>query len=71
MQLFSPHDLFEKLVTNDAMYGYESTNVACIANKIACTDPFSRMFWDDYHPTTQTHYRMGRMVYETIEGNGF
>jgi thermolabile hemolysin len=62
VQMFSPHDLFQEFVTHPYQFGYVNTSEACLVNDTVCVDPFTKMFWDFYHPTMQTHYRIARMI---------
>jgi thermolabile hemolysin len=67
VQMFSPHNLFQDFVTHPHQFGYVKTSQACLVNGTVCEDPLSKMFWDYYHPTMQTHYRLARMILTLLE----
>lgn len=52
---FDSYNFFNNLVQNPTAYGFTNATEACVSLPDACSDPASRVFWDDFHPTTQVH----------------
>lgn len=52
---FDSYSFFNNLVQNPTAYGFTNSTEACVSLPDVCADPANRVFWDDFHPTTQVH----------------
>ncbi|WP_026603317.1 SGNH/GDSL hydrolase family protein [Methylomonas sp. 11b] len=52
---FDAYNFFTAVIQNPTAYGFTNSTEACVSLPDVCSDPASRVFWDDFHPTTQVH----------------
>lgn len=54
---FDTFALLNDVITNPADYGFTNTQDACLPSLLVvpCANPDNYVFWDVFHPTTQTH----------------
>ncbi|CAB9512026.1 GDSL-like Lipase/Acylhydrolase [Seminavis robusta] len=73
IQRLKIHDLYMSLLRNPTENGFSPTTTnmvdtkACLSGDIQCALPFGNLFWDDYHPTTHTHFLISQEIVNTYQ----
>lgn len=59
--------LFNDIVNHPVTYGFGNTTDTCLTTGfVACSNPDSYVFWDDFHPTTAVHALVGNAIVSAV-----
>jgi phospholipase/lecithinase/hemolysin len=71
IKLLDVNSLFKSAISNPAQFGFTNVTDACI-NNLSCviggqTIQDQYLFWDNIHPTTETHQQIAKLAFDELE----
>jgi phospholipase/lecithinase/hemolysin len=63
--LLDVNSLFHQAIAAPTAFGFTNVTDSCLA--VGCTNPNEYLFWDNLHPTTAAHAKLGELAFSALE----
>ncbi len=63
--LLDVNSLFHQAIASPTAFGFTNVTDSCLA--VICTNPNQYLFWDNIHPTTVAHAKLGELAFSALE----
>lgn len=65
------NEIYNRVLDNPADFGFRNVTEPCVNQQrgMICQNPQEYLFWDDIHPTTFAHEKLGVYAFELLENN--
>ncbi|MGL5195546.1 MAG: SGNH/GDSL hydrolase family protein [Chroococcales cyanobacterium] len=63
------NEIYNRVLDNPADFGFGNVTEPCVEQGRMCQNPNEYLFWDDIHPTTFAHEKLGTYAFELLENS--